>query len=945
MGQIRQARAALALRTACSVLICCIISTILSANTSKEVFSYAEGSLAPILAFLVPAVLRGDTNKISLTFVMSSLVLVPLGMAICGLCYVAGDLRWKPWILALGAGFGSFLAILWGVAAEILHKPRVLLTGSYVALLMFLLPLALAFHEPTTWNWCLDTMCMTGSIVVGNLMSMALSHLPLTGAEPAQRHVPGTAACKAAALAEMFEAVAIWQKPTTAALLRHRQCRLRILTASHEFRRATAAAAFELWQMPTADGEEWEVFSQEAESCRIALQLKSGMLAFGFSPATTKLWYQGALGEALRRSCFTAAYALRCAAGRLAKLSGDQPPPEVPAAPWLTSDYTTALECQEAAEQCRKGLESYLKEWQLVDPQHADPTFRQQLEDVMLEEVKYTDSVNPLEMFLKGDYIMRTEEWNSGRRERVKVAAFDEACRQSALLLGVCQAATAAANMAQNVPEDMRGFKGICCRSGGLSGLRSWLKAPFYCRVWPEAFRKARSFGVRMATAISSIGLVFALAEPNAVWPHRNGPMWTLVTIVLILTPVQGASLQRSLRRFCGTALGSLLAAGSIALVGRPDLRILSSHIFALCFALKFFEPELQYAGTVAFVTYMVVIFSLTDDLDMGPEVAHVELMRRSLHLALRRCLDVAVGVLTTLVVSVFVAPDRAVDELREREEEALRCAAKGMKAACQLLASHASPTVDQETSSNSSQWTELRKEITSSYESLNFAGDGRPGVGDVLEDARWESAWGVDGGVLLLGGLLWFPSCGRRGPPKAKHCLDAVVTVSRLLRSVQTLMGICQSDFGEDAQRPLRHDPRVWATLGPNGEHFTGLLETTLLSAVHTLTGQPAATASVPATVEELTERLEERMNQLFEAAANSRLRAGGLVGHSPQLGGMKAAAALKLLELCVQNFIQICRQLDGGNSEDATMSGYESRTSHSSEKCQDSETEEWTV
>ena len=36
-----------------------------------------------------------------------------------------------------------------------------------------------------------------------------------------------------------------------------------------------------------------------------------------------------------------------------------------------------------------------------------------------------------------------------------------------------------------------------------------------------------------------------------------------------------------------------------------------------------------------------------------------------------------------------------------------------------------------------------------------------------------------------------------------------------------------------------------------------------------------------------------QERMNQLFEAAANSRLRAGGLVGHSPQLGGMKAAAA----------------------------------------------------
>jgi len=44
--------------------------------------------------------------------------------------------------------------------------------------------------------------------------------------------------------------------------------------------------------------------------------------------------HPGALGEALRRSCFTAAYALRCAAGRLAKLSGDQPPPEVKRRPF-----------------------------------------------------------------------------------------------------------------------------------------------------------------------------------------------------------------------------------------------------------------------------------------------------------------------------------------------------------------------------------------------------------------------------------------------------------------------------------------------------------------------------------------------------------------------------------------------------------------------------------
>jgi len=932
LADIRQARAALAFRTSVSVLICCIISTILSANTSKEVFSYAEGSLAPILAFLVPAVLRGDSNKISLTFVMSSLVLVPLGMAVCGLCYLVAGGKWNAVVLSVGIGLGSFLAIVWGVAAELLHKPRVLLTGSPVALLMLLLPPALAFNEPTTWDWFLDTMCMTASIIAGNLMSMALSHVPLTGAEPARRHVPATAACKAAALADMFEAVAIWQKPTTAALLRHRQCRLRILTASHDFRRAIAAAAFELRHPVMADGEDWETFSLETESCRIALQLQSGMLAFGFNPATMQLWHEGALGAALRRSCFTAAYALRCTSGRLAALSGAQPPAEVPAAPWLTSDYTSSTECQDAAEECRKALESYLQGWQLVYPQHSDDTFRQQLEEVMFKTVKYTDSVNSLEMFLKGDYMVKTEQ-DSSQRENAKVVAFDEACRQSAQLLGVCQAATAAASMADAVAEDIKGAKGTrCCRSSGVAGLRTWLKAPFYCRVWRQAFHKAKSYGLRMTTAMVTIGLVYALAQPNAIWPHAKGPLWTLVTVVLILTPVTGASLQRSLRRFCGTLLGSCVALGSIALVGQPDLRIFSTHIFALCFALKFFEPELQYAGAVAFVTYMVIIFSLSDELYNLEAPKNAELLELSFHLALRRCCDVAVGVLTAMVVSIFIAPDRAVDELRSREEEALKGAAKGMKAACRLLAWHASnPPRDAmveekdlvlEEDGSASTWSELRKEIWNSFESLNFAGDGRPGVGDVLEDARWESRWGVDRGVLLLGGLLWLPGCWK-GPPKGKHCLEAVPILSRLLRSVQVLVGICQSDFGEDAKRPLCHDAGVFHTLGANGSNFTHLLDSTLSSAVNLLQGAQATEMNA--------ERLEEQMSQLFTAAANSRLMAGGLVGSTSQLGGMRAAAALKLLELCVQNFVQICRQLEGGEADDATMSVQELRTSHS--------------
>eukprot|EP00434_Breviolum_minutum_P019498 symbB.v1.2.017199.t1/scaffold1338.1/size124487/2 len=741
----------------------------------------------------------------------------------------------------------------------------------------------------------------------------------------------------------------------------------------------------------------------------------------------------------------------------------------------------------------------------------------------MFKTVKYTDSVNSLEMFLKGDYMVKTEQ-DSSQRENAKVVAFDEACRQSAQLLGVCQAATAAASMADAVAEDIKGAKGTrCCRSSGVAGLRTWLKAPFYCRVWRQAFHKAKSYGLRMTTAMVTIGLVYALARPNAIWPHAKGPLWTLVTVVLILTPVTGASLQRSLRRFCGTLLGSCVALGSIALVGQPDLRIFSTHIFALCFALKFFEPELQYAGAVAFVTYMVIIFSLSDelyDLENLEAPKNAELLELSFHLALRRCCDVSVGVLTAMVVSIFIAPDRAVDELRSREEEALKGAAKGMKAACRLLAWHASNpprdamveekdlVLDEDGSASS--WSELRKEgaadffekaascfieiyslcllatmgltsdhipveemlrssslwlekllkasnaneemnifasylinilaknadpmdgnkiakysnytnkrlcygedgqgeewpqapdisdrnllaqahhlcplrrgtgkshvvrrmiiyvelldqrmcikktagrnhlscgpslalparakaalqvtsmmdkgsgkdeIWNSFESLNFAGDGRPGVGDVLEDARWESRWGVDRGVLLLGGLLWLPGCWK-GPPKGKHCLDAVPILSRLLRSVQVLVGICQSDFGEDAKRPLCHDAGVFHTLGANGSNFTHLLDSTLSSAVNLLQGRAT---------EMNAERLEEQMTQLFTSAANSRLMAGGLVGSTSQLGGMKAAAALKLLELCVQNFVQICRQLEGGEADDATMSAQELRTSHS--------------
>eukprot|EP00913_Durusdinium_trenchii_P000498 g455.t1 len=421
------------------------------------------------------------------------------------------------------------------------------------------------------------------------------------------------------------------------------------------------------------------------------------MMALGFSPVSMELWYKGALGECLRRSCFSAAYALRSCAGRLAALGGEEPPAEVPAAPWLSSDYASGAECQDAAQICRKSLDLYLQQWRQTYLEHRDKTFRTHLEEVILKTVKRTEGYNPVQMFLKGEYIIQSEEVEG---EDAQAEAFDEAREGPESKAAPC-----------------------CLTRKGFCGLRSWVRAPFTCSVWPEAFKKAKSFGLRMSFALFCTGLVYALATPNEVWPHKRGPTWTLVTVSLIVTPVQGASLQRALRRFLGTISGSIIAMGSILLVGVPDIRVLCTHIFLLAFGLKFFETDPRH-----------------EDLDLLSSTAQ---------LAVRRCCDVSAGVVITMVTSIFLAPDRAVDELRKREEDALRIAAKGMQAASGVLARAAArKELEQEPRA----WRELRKEVWTSFEALNFAGDGRPGVGDVLEDARWESRWGVDRGRLVLG-------------------------------------------------------------------------------------------------------------------------------------------------------------------------------------------------
>eukprot|EP00437_Effrenium_voratum_P069187 CAMPEP_0181501754 /NCGR_PEP_ID=MMETSP1110-20121109/55967_1 /TAXON_ID=174948 /ORGANISM="Symbiodinium sp., Strain CCMP421" /LENGTH=884 /DNA_ID=CAMNT_0023630241 /DNA_START=99 /DNA_END=2753 /DNA_ORIENTATION=- len=869
------------------------------------------------MAFLVPATLRGDTCRVSLTFVVSSFAFVPLGIAIGFLCYLIGGSQWRPWIVSLGVGFGSFLAVLWGTAAELIQQPRTLIVGSPVALILLLLTPALAFKQDDNVRLLLDTACLTAAVVVGCLMSLALSHLPFgVGAEPATRHVPARAARNAAALADMFEAVAIWQTPSTAALLRHRECRLRLLTASHGFRSACSSSAFEL-RPGLGAWENWESFADAAENCRLALQLKSGMLSLGFSPVAIKLWYQGHVGEAMRRSCFSAAAALRSSASRLASLAGAPPPAEVPSAPWLTSDHTTANDCQEAATLCRHAMDSYLDFWQRTYLNHTDTRWRQHLEEVMLKEMTSFETLDetPMQMYLSGRHHLKEDNAESWQLDAARLAGFDEASRLSACLVGVCNAAEAAAQMAELVAEgkekEPRGQMRFSCHVG----LRAWLQVPLSCRRWPAAFAKAKSFGFRVSVALITISLIFALVEPNAVWPSEQGPLWTLLTTALIITPVQGASLLRGLRRMAGTCIGSGLALASVALgAGKPDMRQLFAHEFMLVFALKFLEPELQYAGAVAFVTYAVVISGLFDLNNFDSLDWEANWIQLTGELALRRCCDVGMGVLVAAVVSIFVAPDRATDELRKREEEALRCAASVIQASARHLAWRAQGIERQES------WTEMRKETWSSFEALNFAGDGLPGVADLLEDVRWESRWGVDGGMLILGGFLWLPCRSKSAPLRGRQCLEAVKELSRLLRTSHLLISVLEPGLGEDADRPLAHDSRVLEALGPEAADFNQLLDQVLSS---------ASTSKCASLAE-----LEERLHLLMQGCAASRQKAGGLIGPKA-LGGPRAAAALKLLQQCVQILAQVCKKMEGCNNsskaESSTISHIESRTSWS--------------
>ena len=375
----------------------------------------------------------------------------------------------------------------------------------------------------------------------------------------------------------------------------------------------------------------------------------------------------------------------------------------------------------------------------------------------------------------------------------------------------------------------------------------------------------------------------------------------------------EGASLLRGLRRLAGTAVGSLLALASVAAVGSwPFFPELTPHICLLALVMKFYEPELQFAGAITFVTYLVVLLTVIDSEKTAEEGAPV--MPAAESIALRRCVDVAAGVMLAMVANVFIAPDRAVDQLRLREATAIGNAAATMKEAGRVLWAKAARM------EMAGKWEQLKTDTWKSVEELQFAGDGHPGKGDLLEEVLWESRWGVDAGFLVLGRILWIPGWAPSVP--GRRCINAVIAVSRLVRITNVLCHVLEPGLEEGAQR-LLEDERLLSALGPEASDFTALLDQAVERLTARLTASSANccvtdTESENAWPHKELEALEQRLERLFVAAASARQRNGGLVGESKSLGGLRAAAALKLMHGAVDTFITVARQLEGSIHED---------------------------
>jgi len=327
----------------------------------------------------------------------------------------------------------------------------------------------------------------------------------------------------------------------------------------------------------------------------------------------------------------------------------------------------------------------------------------------------------------------------------------------------------------------------------------------------------------------------------------------------------------KCIRRIIGGIFGSL-AALMVVLVAQWDFAGIWVWMGIAGFLVKFFEPELQYAGLAGFFTFCTII---------SKSLIYPDDVWKTLQAGFWRVAEIFIAVVVVGLVGSFIAPSRATPKVRSGELEALSCSAttcaavaralsdarsikdqghsKNARFTAQTMLAGVQPSskdeegrgvdgdaqADEEGDQPDTSFDELRTSAWNLTNQFFFGGDGRPGIGDTLSDSRWESRVGTDAGYELFGGLFWVPTpycclCLDSLLAPGANCLDAVVDVSTLTRTTLVLVSLLQSGF-QGGGSVLLTDPRVDEALGPAGSGFAEAVQGAVASIAPLLT-EPGA-------------------------------------------------------------------------------------------------------
>jgi hypothetical protein len=153
------------------------------------------------------------------------------------------------------------------------------------------------------------------------------------------------------------------------------------------------------------------------------------------------------------------------------------------------------------------------------------------------------------------------------------------------------------------------------------------------------------STGLRIAVG-STLGYLLSIAL------DLQGSTWVVITVVMVLCTESrtGGIVRKSLQRFSGTVLGAAVAMALLALFPQQrEWGLLCSLPALLAFGALSARPDQSYVGVMAAVTLVMVLLEPTSDL----------------FFALKRVLQIVLGLGVVLIVSQLVLPDHARTRLR----------------------------------------------------------------------------------------------------------------------------------------------------------------------------------------------------------------------------------------------------------------------------------------